>query len=286
MNRHLSRIAIAATAILAVTALGGWASPVQPAGKGSDKTVTIYLTRHGQTILNTLERVQGWTDSPLIQAGRALPVTVGQNIRAREGAFDAAYSADMKRHLESAQLILQGAGQSSLPVTQLAGLREIDFGRYEGAENKEMWTAIVEHLGYTVDHAAPAQAPADATGQNGGWQTMQAIAATQRGLDALMSAMKAVASEPAENGAVLPAEDCTDVDARMSADLNEIAQDAAKRNDKRILVVSSGLSISCFLTDSLHTTVAGGISNVAVSKLSYTNGTWKVLTVNDKSYQK
>jgi len=306
MNRRTNHVTIAA-AVLVSTGLVSWAVPLPganavapgvsavslvpqgtvatPPKKGHDKTVTVYLTRHGQTILNTLERVQGWTDSPLVEGGRALPVTVGKNIRAREGKFDAAYSADMKRHLETALLMLKGADESRLKVTQLDGLREINFGRYEGAENKEMWTAIVEELGYQVDHAAAPTAPADANGQNGGWQTMQGIAAREKGLDALMSAMKTIASEPAENGAVLPAEDCTDVNTRMSSALNAIARSAVRHHDQSVLVLSSGLSISCYLTDSLGTVVSGGISNVAVSKLQYADGTWTVLTVNDKSYQ-
>ncbi|MCA0295579.1 MAG: histidine phosphatase family protein [Actinobacteria bacterium] len=306
MNLRTNHVTIAA-AVLVSTGLVSWAVPlpganavapiahsavalapqgkVTPPKSGHGKTVTVYLTRHGQTILNTLERVQGWTDSPLIVAGRALPVTVGKNIRAREGKFDAAYSADMKRHNETALLMLQGAGQSRLDVTQLEGLREVNFGKYEGSENKELWTALIEELGYQVDHNAAPTAPADANGQNGGWQTMQAIAAREKGLDALMSAMKTVASEPAENGAVLPAEDCTDVNTRMSSALNAIARSAVRHHDDSVLVVSSGLSISCYLTDSLGTVVSGGISNVAVSKLQYANGTWTVLTVNDKSYQ-
>jgi broad specificity phosphatase PhoE len=298
MNRLVPRIAIAAAAVLATATLGGWAATPHltaphaatahvKVDKKRDTTVTIYLTRHGQTILNTLERVQGWTDSPLVDAAaRALPVTVGKNIAAREGRFDAAYSADMKRHYETAQGILKGAHESWLPITQDPGLREINFGKYEGATNQEMWTDIVEHMGYTVDTTAAPTAPADATGQNGGWQTMQGIAATQKGIDAMMAAMKEIASTPAENGAVLPAENCQDVNARMAASLNQIAKTATKKHDDRVLVVSSGLSITCFLVDSLHATVAGGISNVAVSKLQYQDGTWTVLTVNDKSYQK
>lgn len=58
--------------------------------RGRDGTVTIYFTRHGQTLLNTLERVQGWSDAPLIVGtnpdgsalnARTLPFTVGKNLR-------------------------------------------------------------------------------------------------------------------------------------------------------------------------------------------------------------
>jgi probable phosphoglycerate mutase len=34
-----------------------------------DNTVTIYVTRHGKTMFNTVHRVQGWADTPLTTAG-------------------------------------------------------------------------------------------------------------------------------------------------------------------------------------------------------------------------
>ncbi|MFT4219717.1 MAG: histidine phosphatase family protein [Microbacterium sp.] len=301
MKRIRPRIAIASVVVLAATTIGGWSAAAAQVPTGAaelhrghqDKTVTIYLTRHGQTILNTLERVQGWIDSPLMVGtsadgsvldARILPQTVGKNLRAREGKIDAAYSADMKRHFETATYILKGANQR-LKVTQDAGLREINFGKYEGAENKEMWTAIVEHMGYTVDHDADATAPVDATGQNGGWQTMQLLAITEQGLKAMMSAMKEIAEEPSEDTSIaFPAEDCTDVSDRMMDSLNSIARKAVRDNDKRVLVVSSGLSITCAI-DSLGTTVTSGISNVAVSELQYKNGQWTVKSVGDTSYR-
>lgn len=311
MTRKTPRIALVSAVVLAAAALtasgmsaSASASPASapskalaaPAhknhGKGKDQTVTIYLTRHGQTILNTLERVQGWIDSPLIVGtnadgsvldARTLPVTVGKNLRAREGKIDATYSADMKRHYETATFMLKGAKQN-LSVKQDSRLREINFGKYEGAENKEMWTEIVEHMGYTVNHDAPATAPVDATGQNGGWQTMQLLAINERGLKAMMAAMKEIAEEPTETGVKLPAEDCTDVSTRMMASLNSIAKTAVKNHDKRVLVLSSGLSITCAI-DSLGTTVNTAISNVAISKLEYNKGVWTVKSVGDTSYR-
>lgn len=299
MGRIIPRIAIATAAVVAATALGGWtASAAQShetkGGWGHDSTVTIYLTRHGQTILNALERVQGWTDAPLVVGknadgstldARILPQTVGKNLRAREGKIDAAYSADMKRHYETAQNILKGAKESSLTITQDARLRELNFGKFEGAPNKEMWTAIVEQLGYQVDENASPTAPADANGQNGGWQTMQLKALADKGMPAMMTAMKQVAQAPAENGVSLPAEDCNDVSPRMKAALNDIAKKAVRERDDKVLVVSSGLSITCLLL-SMGTPVTGPISNVAVSKLQYTKGTWTVKSVGDTSFGK
>jgi broad specificity phosphatase PhoE len=300
MKRTMIRTAAITAAVLAATALTGFsAAAAQPsagvsAGNSkSDRTVTIYLTRHGRTILNQTDTVQGWSDSPLLvgtqpvatapvaklDEGRPLAVAVGKNLGAAVGRFAAAYSADGKRHFETATYALQGAGQADLTVTQDARLREVNFGKYEGKENREMWTAAVEHLGYTIDHAAAPLAPADANGQNGGWQTMQGIAMDNPaiGLYGMMAAIKAVADAPQLG---LPAEDCTDVNARMTAALQEIAAKAVNKNQKTVFVVSSGLSILCFTNAPDRRTVDGavpamppaGVPNLGVTKVVFANG--------------
>ena len=279
---------ILAASLLATTAFAGCSaepqSPEPTSDGGGDVAVTIYLTRHGQTILNTVERAQGWSDSPLLSdAARAVPVTVGENIASREGSIDAAYSADMKRHYETAALIVQGAGASGVEEVQDEGLRELAFGSYEGALAKEAWTALLQELGYSVDVNADPTAPADAAGQNGGWQTMEDIAMADVGVDGTMAALKRVSSVPVHD-TTFPAEDCVDADERMAASLDRIAEEAAGNGDERVLVVSSGLTIACYLTLT-HDTPTIGISNVGVSKLEYSGGEWTVVTVNDKSYQ-
>ena len=35
--------------------------------KNKNNTVTIYFARHGKTLFNTFDRVQGWADSPLTE---------------------------------------------------------------------------------------------------------------------------------------------------------------------------------------------------------------------------
>ncbi|MDL9979235.1 histidine phosphatase family protein [Microbacterium sp. ASV49] len=268
MRKFLPRIAIAAVVAIGATTLTGWAvsaanaapasvgtAAASPATSNRDATVQIYLTRHGKTILNSLDRVQGWSDSPLTAAGRDVAETVGKNLSAREGTFDAAYSADMVRHFETASIMLKAMG-SKLTPTRLEGLREIDFGKFEGAENAKMYGPIMAKLGITN--------PADLFTHN---------------LDELMSAMKTVASTPD-----LPAEDCADVDVRMMASLNEIASDAAKHREGKVLVVSSGISISCVLESMGAETPATGIANGAVNLLEYKGGAWTVKSVNDTSY--
>ncbi|MFT4157383.1 MAG: histidine phosphatase family protein [Microbacterium sp.] len=309
MKKNVIRIAAVTATILAATTLTGLsANAAQPVSTGStsgvvsaggsksDKNaVVIYLTRHGRTILNQTDTVQGWADSPLLigtqpvatapvqklDEGRPLATAVGASLRSKIGTFDVAYSADGKRHYETATYILQGGKQSRLTVTQDARLREVNFGQYEGKENKELWSAAVEYLGYTIDHDAASTAPADATGQNGGWQTMQGIAITEHGLYGMMEAIKAVADAP-DLG--LPAEDCTEVDTRMTQALTDIAKKAQRAHDDTVLVVSSGLSISCFAGAPDMRTVDGGIPvlpstgvpNLGVTKVIYKNGVFTI----------
>lgn len=312
MKKNVIRIAAVTAAIIATTTLTGLsANAAQPAdvvsagnGKGDKNTVVIYLTRHGRTILNQTDTVQGWSDSPLLvgtqpvatapvqrlDEGRPLATAVGVSLRSKVGKFDLAFSADGKRHFETATYLLQGADQTRLQITQDWRLREVNFGQYEGKENKELWSAAVEHLGYTINHDAPGTAPADATGQNGGWQTMQGIAITQHGLYGMMEAIKAVADAPQLG---LPAEDCTDVDARMTEALTEIAEQAKKKHDDTVLVVSSGLSISCFAGAPDMRTVDGGIPampptgvpNLGVTKVIYKDGVFTIDgAVGSKAY--
>jgi len=261
MTRLIPRIALAAVAVLGATALGGWTTA--PAGSAPaaahsatsnrDAVVQVYLTRHGETILNKLKLVQGWSDAPLTEEGVAVATRVGKNLGAEIGKLDAAYSADMVRHYETATLMLQGAGSKLSPVRD-DGLRELNFGGWEGARQTAMQGALFGYfdqngLDFTVDNMA----------------------------DAI------VATNPVP---ALPAEDCDEVSDRMLGSLDAIAKDAAKHRDDKVLVVSSGLSISCLLVDlgAEDRLPETGIANGAVNLLTYKAGVWTVETVNDTHY--
>ena len=255
MKRLIPRLAIAAVVVLGATALGGWTTaPAKPPTSNRDPVVQVYLTRHGETILNALHLVQGWSDSPLTAAGRATATTVGTNLGAEVGQVDAAYSADMVRHYETATRMLQGMG-SKLSATRVEGLRELNFGGWEGAKQSAMGGAAFAYL------------------------AQQGI--TEPTLGQMTDAIGATNPVSA-----LPAENCDVVSDRMLSSLNAIAKDAAKRRDGKILVVSSGLSISCLLVDlgAADRVPETGIANGAVNLLTYKAGAWTVESVNDTQY--
>ncbi|KPK06049.1 MAG: hypothetical protein AMJ64_10140 [Betaproteobacteria bacterium SG8_39] len=89
-------------------------------------TTTLVLVRHGETAWNAEGRVQGQTDVPLNELGRAqaaalVPVLAGER-------FGAVYSSDLLRVRETAQPTARALG---LDVRLEAGLRERHYGMFE-----------------------------------------------------------------------------------------------------------------------------------------------------------
>lgn len=88
-------------------------------------TKTLYLMRHGQTLFNTQGRVQGWCDSPLTDLGQDQARAAGRWFADQGIRFDEAYSSTQERATDTAKLVID------LPVTQLKGLKEMNFGSFE-----------------------------------------------------------------------------------------------------------------------------------------------------------
>lgn len=64
----------------------------------------FFLLRHGQTLFNLQEKVQGHNDSPLTPLGQYQAKCAGYG--ARNISFDYAYSGDTKRQLDTAKIFL------------------------------------------------------------------------------------------------------------------------------------------------------------------------------------
>lgn len=260
-SRRLIRLAAAGTVAVALCSFAAMsAQAVEPAvKKPKGQPVTIYLTRHGETMLNALDRVQGWSDSPLTDDGRQVAEQLGAGLAEAGIDFEAAYSADMVRHWETVSLALDEVGFRGEAVRD-ERLREISFGKYEGGDGLEMWNDIAVELGYA--HVGELfEDPAFDMGT---------------ALDAMARL---------NEGSGLKAETSGEVADRALAALEEIAATQSRKGGD-VLVVSSGLTILSAL-DALGadlSEVVEGIENGAVSELVYRNGVWTVRTVNDLSY--
>ena len=88
----------------------------------------LVLVRHGETEWNRLGKVQGRTDIPLNDTGRAQARATAQRLEGR--AFDAVAASPLSRAAETAQIIADGLGIG--PVELVDALVERDYGEAEG----------------------------------------------------------------------------------------------------------------------------------------------------------
>ncbi len=98
----------------------------------------VYIIRHGQTKWNVTYQLQGQTDIPLNEKGRALAEVTGAALC--EVPFDAAYTSPLQRAKETAEIVLKAAAAGSGTVCRIIAderLREIGFGEMEGVRVRD-----------------------------------------------------------------------------------------------------------------------------------------------------
>lgn len=94
----------------------------------------LYLVRHGETDWNRARRIQGSTDIPLNDTGRAQAATTGALLARRD--WDAIVASPLSRAFETAQII---ADQVGLPTpSQEASLVERRYGEAEGLDYRQV----------------------------------------------------------------------------------------------------------------------------------------------------
>ena len=96
---------------------------------------TLYIMRHGETLFNKQGKNQGWCDAPLTKLG------IDQ---ARDASFyfvdsgvrpDHFYSSTSERACDTLEIVMQEAWGQVLPYTRDKGLKEFNFGEYEGKDS-------------------------------------------------------------------------------------------------------------------------------------------------------
>jgi probable phosphoglycerate mutase len=232
-------------------------------------TVTLYITRHGKTMLNTSDRSQGWIDAPLTPAGVEVARALGRGLKSEGVEFDAVYTSDSGRAIETAEIVLKEKGQD-LEIHKDKRLREFNFGTYEGMPNEEMWEAVAEAQGITLEDMM-------ASMQAGSFMdTVAPFADTLAQLD----------KDKAEKEGNWPAEDIAAIQTRLQAAFGDIVKESMDQGNADVLVVSHGLSIGTFLVsaDANAEVPAAGLKNASVSKVVVKDGVYTVETVNDLSY--
>lgn len=93
----------------------------------------LYLIRHGETLWNKEKRAQGAQDIKLSENGKIQGKLLADSLKDKN--IDLIYASDLSRAYETAELIGKSVEK---PVTILEGIREINFGKWEGLTRDEM----------------------------------------------------------------------------------------------------------------------------------------------------
>src|SRR5579875_596022 len=97
----------------------------------------LILLRHGQSAWNLQHRFTGWVDVDLTEVGEAQARRAGELIRENGIAIDRVFASVLTRAIRTANLALDAAGQSWVPMTKDWRLNERHYGALTGRTHAE-----------------------------------------------------------------------------------------------------------------------------------------------------
>lgn len=214
----------------------------------SSSRVVIYLTRHGKTILNTLDRVQGWADSPLTEEGALVAHDLGRGLKGTD--FVAAYASDRGRAIETAQIVMKESENHHLKLAKLAEIREFGFGKFEGEYNQTVLQMVANEHGFDT-----IESYYDKTTEN----DSNLVIDTVHRLD--------------ETGMT---ENSTIFEERLTAGLDGILTDVKEIGGGNVLVVAHGMVIHRIIDMIDPGQNLQIIENASVTKVIFENGAYSI----------
>lgn len=205
--------------------------------------VVFYVVRHGQTLLNFLNRAQGWSDSPLTDIGKQTAIELGRKLT--EVKLDAVYSSDLPRAIQTAELILSVRKNSVPQIKADVRLREWCLGNLESEYNSNLIKTMTEWLGGLSS------------------------------IDELNMRLPDVAEAIYQNDTTGMAEPFSGIISRLNSIFTEISKNYCEETAYNVLVVTHAFTIKTlyylFAREKLHQ--IGKIDNGAILKLTFdTNG--------------
>lgn len=114
----------------------------------------LYLMRHGQTLFNQLNKIQGSCDAPLTKLGQQQAQKAQKYFQQQEIIFDHLYVSTQERAIDTLEL----ATNFQQPYTRLKALKEMNFGLFEGESmnlQPKYPTAYEEFYGHFGGETAP-----------------------------------------------------------------------------------------------------------------------------------
>ena len=215
----------------------------------------LYIARHGKTMFNTIGRAQGWSDSPLTEAGERGIHELGIGLREAGIQFQQAVSSDSGRTIQTMGIVLEELGLTGkIPYRYDKRIREWCFGSFDGAYDGELFLDVLPRV-FRVDdfhhlslmELAEGIVEVDTAGWAESWETLR---------DRILDGFTA------------------------------IAKDVESKGGGNAIVVSHGMTISTliYLIDpkAFKELV---LDNGSVTVIEYEDGQFKLEAVGDLSYR-
>ncbi|ENM5732386.1 histidine phosphatase family protein, partial [Vibrio mimicus] len=95
-------------------------------------TKKIYVIRHGETVFNSEQKLQGHCNSPLTNRGKAQALSVGTELKKHlSGRSYQVYCSSLGRAVQTANIICEAIDYSPLDLLQDDRLKEFSLGDWE-----------------------------------------------------------------------------------------------------------------------------------------------------------
>ena len=137
--------------------------------------MNLYMVRHGQTEASRENRFSGSSDPPLTAVGEAMALAFAAAYASLK--WDAIYTSPMQRTRQMADALCRLTG---VQATVEDGLKEIDYGEWEGLRQDEVKARWPEAFEYWADDVASRGTP-------GGETAFQVAARAMRVVEAIRS---------------------------------------------------------------------------------------------------
>jgi len=103
----------------------------------------MVLLRHGESQWNLENRFTGWVDIPLSAKGEEEARAAGRKLIGFR--FDRAYVSVLKRAIDTLRIVLEGIGQTDIPIEKDQALNERMYGELQGLNKAETIAKFGEH---------------------------------------------------------------------------------------------------------------------------------------------
>jgi probable phosphoglycerate mutase len=223
----------------------------------NNEIVKLYFMRHGQTIINKANRVQGWCDGVLTEEGLKIAELTAKGLRDIE--FKAVYSSDLGRASKTAKIVINANRASkNIKLKEMSELREMCFGKYEGELEAVFAKDLMTYLKVSSFKEAMEKYP----------DFGRAFADTCAALD--------------DTGI---AENYESLIRRIKSGIDKIIEEVLELGGGNVLIVVHGgmlMNLLNFIDENLDINF---IENSSISLVEYENKKYKIISVSDMSYK-